>query len=175
MVRQVGVEKPPLLGPLREADGSAADVALALFHRANIVAERAADIRVDIWTKYIAAIATTGVQSVTGCGIEPTRADPDTREMYIDVMREVEALARKSGVAPPEGIPERMMGIIGTYPADGKASMLQDLERGKPLELEAMHGTAVRLGEKLGVPTPVNHFIYTALKLRAGGTGVRSL
>ncbi len=175
VVRQVGVEKPLLLGPLREADSKAADVALSLFRRASIAAERPADIRVEIWTKYMGAMATMGVQSVTGCGIGPTRADVDVRGMYIDVMGEVQALARRSGVALPDGISERLMRAIDTYPADHKAAMLQDLERGKPLELEAMHGTAVRLGETLGVPTPVNRSIYTALKLRAGGMGGRSL
>ena len=169
VVRQEGPEKPLLLGPLSNADDAAAEAALALFRRTGIVAERPADIRVQIWTKFMAAIGTTGVQSVTGCGFGPTSTDGDTRALYLGCMREVETLAGKSGVLLPDGTPERLMRVIATYPADAKASMLQDLEQGKPLELEAMHGTAVRLGETLGVPTPVNRFIYAALKLRAGG------
>jgi hypothetical protein len=74
------------------------------------------------------------------------------------------------GVVLPDGAPERLMSAIDSYPAEAKASMLQDLEQGKPLELEAMHGTVVRLGEAFGVPTPVNRLIYAALKLRAGGS-----
>jgi 2-dehydropantoate 2-reductase len=89
--------------------------------------------------------------------------------MYIGVMEEVKALARSSGVDLPDGVVARLMGAIDGYPPEAKASMLQDLERGKPLELEGMHGTAVRLGEALGVPTPINRFIYAALKLRVGG------
>lgn len=171
VVRQGGVEKPLLLGPLRDADGAAADVALSVLRHADIAAQRPADIRVEIWTKYTAAIATTGVQSATGRGFGPTLADPDTRGMYLAVMEEVAALARKSGVALPDDIVALLMAAIDGYPPEAKASMLQDLERGKRLELEAMHGTAVRLGERLGVPTPVNCFIYAALKLRAGGIG----
>ena len=169
VVRQGGVEKPLLLGPLRDADSAAADLAQSVLRKAGIAAQRPADIRAEIWTKYTAAIATTGVQSVTGRGFGPTLADPDTRAMYLAVMEEIEALARRSGVALPDGIVARLMCAIDGYPPDAKASMLQDLERGKRLELEAMHGTAVRLGKTLGVPTPVNHFIYTALKLRADG------
>lgn len=171
VVRQGGAEKPLLLGPLRDADSAAADLALSVLRLAGIPAQRPADIRVAIWTKYIAAMATMGVQSVTGRGFGPTLADPDIRGMYIGVMEEVAALARRSGIALPDGIVARLMGAMDGYPPEAKASMLQDLERGKPLELEAMHGTAVRLGETLGVPTPINRFIYAALKLRVGGIG----
>lgn len=169
VVRQGGEEKPLLLGPLHDADSAAADLALSVLRRAEIRAERPADIRVEIWTKYTVAMATMGVQSVTGRGFGPSMADPDSRRMYIEVMEEVKALARSSGVELPDGIVARLMGAIEGYPPEAKASMLQDLERGKPLELEAMHGTAVRLGEALGVPTPVNRSIYAALKPRIGG------
>lgn len=173
VVRQSGAERSLLLGPLRDADSAAADLALSVLRRAGIQAKRPADIRVEIWTKYTVATATMGVQSVTGRGFGPTLADPDIRGVYIGVMEEVKALARRSGVALPDGIVARLMAAIDGYPPETKASMLQDLERGKPLELEAMHGTAVRQGYALGVPTPMNRFIYAALKLRAGGMGNR--
>jgi 2-dehydropantoate 2-reductase len=168
VVRQSGPERPLLLGPLSVDDEEAANSALAVLRRAGITVERPADIRVAIWTKFIGAIATMGVQAVTGRGFGPTLADPDTRALYMASMREVDAIAGKSDVVLPDGTPERLMSAIDSWPKDAKASMLQDLERGKPLELEAMHGTVVRLGEALEVPTPVNRFIYAALKLRAG-------
>jgi len=168
VVRQSGTENPLLLGPLCDDDDEAAETALAVLRRAGVTAERPADIRVAIWIKFMGAIATMGVQSVTGRGFGPTREDPDTRALYMACMREVDAVAGKSGVVLPDGAPERLMGAIDSCPTDAKASMLQDLEQGKPLELEAMHGTVVRLGNALGVPTPVNRFIYAALKLRAG-------
>jgi len=170
VVRQAGPEKPLLLGPLCSADEEAAETALLVFRNAGVSAERPADIRVALWMKFMGAIGTMGVQSVTGRGIGPTREDPDTRALYMGCMREVESVAAKSGVIMPDGTPERLMSSIDSYPAEFKASMLQDLEQGKPLELEAMHGTVVRLGDSLGVPTPVTRFIYAALKLRAGGS-----
>ena len=169
VVRQAGPEKPLLVGPLAAADEPDAEVALSAFHHAGIAAERPPDITVALWTKFMGAIGTMGVQSVTGRGFGPTTTDPDARALYLGCMREVEILARKSGVALPDGSAERLMALIETYPPDAKASMLQDLEQGKRLELEAMHGTVVRLGEALGVPTPVSRFMYAALKLRAGG------
>lgn len=168
-VRQMGPEKPLLLGALSASDEKDAEVALSVFRRANIAAERPPDITVALWTKFMGAIGTMGVQSVTGRGVGPTRTDPDTHALYLGCMREVEMLARKSGVALPNGSAEKLMALLETYPPEFKASMLQDLEQGKRLELEAMHGTVVRLGEQLGVATPVTRFMYAALKLRAGG------
>ena len=169
VVRQAGPEKPLLLGPLSAADETAAEVVLSVFHRSSITAERPPDITVALWMKFMGAIGTMGVQSVTGRGFGPTTTDVDTRALYMGCMREVEIVARKSGVNLPDGSPERLMAAIEAYPSESKASMLQDLEQEKRLELEAMHGTVVRLGETLGVPTPVTRFMYAALKLRAGG------
>jgi 2-dehydropantoate 2-reductase len=61
------------------------------------------------------------------------------------------------------------MAHADSTPMDMKPSMLQDLEQGRPLELEALNGTVVRLGRAHDVPVPVNTSIYAALKLRAPG------
>ncbi len=167
VVCQMGPEKPLMLGPLDDADEDAAQVALRVLRHAGINAQRPADIRVALWTKFIGVAAAMGVQSITGQGFGPTRADPDTRALYQACMQEVAALAVRSGVNLPEGTPEFLFSMLDSYPAEAKASMLQDLERGKPIELEGIHGTVVRLGEELGVPTPVTRTIYAALKLRS--------
>lgn len=169
VVSQTGPEKPILLGPLNAIDNAAADTALAVFLQAGITAERPTDIRVALWLKYILVIGTMGVQAVTGRGFGATRADPDTRALYLACMREVTHVAQKAGGILPDRAHDLMMAEIDSYPAGIKASMLQDLELGRPLELDAMHGTVVRLGKKFGIPTPVNQFIYAALKLRASG------
>jgi 2-dehydropantoate 2-reductase len=170
VVRQTGAEKPILLGPLREADESAAETALSALRQAGIAAECPADIRIALWMKFMLAVCTMGVQSVCGRAIGPTRDDPDTRVLYTACMQEVFSLASRCGVVLPADAQEQAMNAIDSYPADVKASMLQDLEAGRPLELDAMHGTVVRLGEIHGVETPVNRLIYTALKLRAAGS-----
>jgi 2-dehydropantoate 2-reductase len=170
VVRQTGTEKPILLGPLRDTDRPAADQVLAALRQAGIAAECPADIRVALWMKFLLAVCTMGVQSVCGRSIGPTREDPDTRGLYTACMQEVFSLASRCGVVLPADAQEQAMTAIDSYPADVKASMLQDLEHGRPLELDAMHGTVVRLGEAHGIETPVNRLIYTALKLRAGGS-----
>jgi 2-dehydropantoate 2-reductase len=170
VVQQAGLEKTILLGPLSHFDDESAQTALSIFNNAGITADQPADIRVSLWMKFMGAIATMGVQSVTGCAIGPTREDADTRALYINCVQEVAAVARKFGIQLPDDAPDQLMQAIDSYPAEVKASMLQDLECGKQLEIDAMHGTVVRLGKSLGVDTPTNQFIYAALKLRAAGT-----
>jgi len=58
--------------------------------------------------------------------------------------------------------------MLGLPPA-AHGSMLQDLKMGRRLELESLNGTVVRLGQELGIPTPLNFAIYAALKAYAGG------
>ncbi|CAA6691389.1 MULTISPECIES: ketopantoate reductase family protein [unclassified Lentimonas] len=171
VVRQQGEEKPILLGALNASDETAAETATAVLHAAGIAVEHNADIRVALWMKFILTIGTMGVQSVAGQGFGETREDPDTRALYFDCMGEVAVLAKASGITLPADTQAQLMAKIDSYPAVAKASMLQDLERGRPLELDAMHGTVVRLGKTLGVPTPANQFIYSTLKSRAVGGG----
>ena len=127
-------------------------------------------MQVDVWRKYMALTAASGTTSLTRQTIGPVLGDPDTRAIYLGCVREVEALARASGVPLPENVIDETVERADKIPPSVKPSMLLDLERGRPLDLETFQGTAVRLGKKLGVPTPVNTFIYAALKLHAGGT-----
>lgn len=170
VVRQAGAEKPILLGPLTEADEASAVTALSVLQKAKIAAEHPTDIRVALWMKYMLVLGTMGVQAVTGGGFGPTRTDPDTRALYLACLQEAYAVAKRAGIRIPDNAQSQTMQTIDSYPANAKASMLQDLERGRPLELEAMHGALIRLGEKWGIATPVTRFIYAALKLRANGS-----
>jgi 2-dehydropantoate 2-reductase len=87
-------------------------------------------------------------------------------------MQEVEAVARKLGIELPVSIDQRMAGAekVGEH----KTSMLQDLEAGRPLELEALVGSVVELGEAVGVPMPHTQTVYNCAKLlgRNGSSSV---
>ena len=71
-------------------------------------------------------------------------------------MREVEAVGRAKGVDLDSDVVEQTMGLVQTLPWDYQLSMHADLDRGGPLELEAINGAVVRMGQQLGIPTPVN-------------------
>jgi len=80
-----------------------------------------------------------------------------------NIMQEVEAISHKLGMELPVSIDQRMAGAekVGEH----KTSMLQDLEAGRPMELEALVGTLVELGERVGLAMPYTRTVYSCAKL----------
>jgi 2-dehydropantoate 2-reductase len=157
-----------------ELDGrtSARVEALAAALRAADVEHVASDaIQRDIWAKMVFLATFAGLTVLIRLPIGPIRADPDTRALYRDGLAEALAVARAHGIALPENFVAQTLARTDQLPAAMKSSMLEDLERGKRLELAWLSGAIVRIGTALGVPTPVHGFINTALKLHAGGRG----
>lgn len=135
---------------------------------ADIQVELSRQIRVEIWSKYI-FIAAMGVCALTGSVLGPVLADPDTRALFVDCLEEIEALARKKGIPLKKSIVADTLKFVEQLPGQAKPSLALSLELGQKLEVEVLNGTAARLGREVGVPTPINQFIYAALKLRADG------
>ena len=90
--------------------------------------------------------------------------------MLARAIDEAAAVGRALGVQLPDDVEERVLGLLDSSPANGKTSQLVDLEHGRRLEAEWLSGTVVRLGSEHGVPTPVHHTVYAALKPYAHGT-----
>jgi len=80
-----------------------------------------------------------------------------------NIMTEVEAVAARMGIAMPISIDQRIAGAekVGEH----KTSMLQDLEAGRPMELEAVVGAVVELGERFGIPVPYTRTVYACTRL----------
>ena len=131
------------------------------------------NIERDRWHKFIFLSATSGATAVTRATMGPILADPDTRTLFRNIMRETLAVGQAKGVALDDGfVDERMAFADKNVPASMKASMANDLDRGNRLELDWLAGEVCRLGRELKVPTPVNDTIYAALKLhRMGRSG----
>jgi 2-dehydropantoate 2-reductase len=88
---------------------------------------------------------------------------PEASHLVRALMTETEAVAARLGIALPISIDQRMAGAekVGAH----KTSMLQDYEAGRPMELEAVVGAVVELGERLGVPMPSTRAVYACAKL----------
>lgn len=138
---------------------------LTAFENSGATVELTTDIRKAQWTKFLFIGPISGVSAVTQSPIGPILRCPETRELYIEAMREVEAVARALGVKLDDDVLERTLTFSDGLEPDIKPSMLVDLERGKRLELDAQNGAVVRLGHRAGVPTPVNEFITRVLTL----------
>jgi 2-dehydropantoate 2-reductase len=147
--------------------------ARAALAQAGIPVTVSGDIVRDTWAKAVLFAGTGGVLAVARATFGAVLRDPDLREMFTAALGEAAAVARRRGVALPPDIVEQGLRVADAFPPEAKSSMLRDVEAGRPLELEPMHGAIVRLGRELGVPTPACAFIYAALKPLARGTASR--
>lgn len=141
----------------------------ALCKQAHIEHVVSDDITRAIWQKFIFLASFSGMTCMTRLSIGPVRSDPETRAMLKAALNEVVAIGRAKGVSLPDDQAEQSLAWADNLPPTMVASMLGDLNRGNRLELPWLSGTVVKLGEELGVATPVHKFIYTVLKLHADG------
>jgi 2-dehydropantoate 2-reductase len=120
-------------------------------------------LRHEIWVKLLGNVAFNPISALTGGTLEELARHPEVSLVVREIMAETEAVAGRLGIELPITIDQRMAGAekVGAH----KTSMLQDLEAGRPLELEAIVGAVVELGERLGVPTPATRTVYAAAKM----------
>lgn len=155
-----------------ELDGRVSPRAMRLrdaLAAAGVPVEISADIRRVLWEKYLLISAQAGTTALARSPIGVIRETPETWRMYRRIVEELAAVARAAGVTLAEGVVDTIMkGAAGLAPT-AYSSLHHDLVHGRRLELDALHGHAVRLGERLGVPTPTVFAVYAALKPHAAG------
>jgi len=119
--------------------------------------------RHEIWVKLLGNVAFNPISALTGGTLEELVRHPQTNRLVRDLMVETEMVAGKLGIELPISIEQRIAGAekVGAH----KTSMLQDYEAGRPMELEAVVGAVVELGERLGVPMPSTRAVYACAKL----------
>ena len=122
-----------------------------------------ARFRHEIWVKLLGNVAFNPISALTGGTLEELARHPEVSKVVRDLMAETEAVAATLDIELPISIDQRMAGAekVGAH----KTSMLQDLEAGRPMELEAIVGAVVELGERLGVPMPVTRTVYACAKM----------
>jgi 2-dehydropantoate 2-reductase len=130
-------------------------------------------IRHEIWIKLLGNVAFNPLSALTRATLGQMAGDPGVHRLVADIMTEVVAVAASLNIEMPVTIEQRIAGAEKL--GDHKTSMLQDIEAGRPLELEPVVGAVLELGEKLGVPMPQTRAIYACTKLLESATqGVRS-
>jgi 2-dehydropantoate 2-reductase len=112
------------------------------------------DIDKDVWRKFVMLVSMAATTCMNRITIGTVREDPKMFARLMEGVTEAIAVADREGVRFGEEPKELVMEQIKDMPRDGKPSMLEDLEAGRPMELDYFSGTIVRLGKKHGVPTP---------------------
>jgi 2-dehydropantoate 2-reductase len=124
-----------------------------------------ARIRHEIFVKVLGNASFNPVSALTRATLVQIARDRGTAQVIRNIMKEVEAVAGKLGMELPISIDQRIAGAekVGEH----KTSMLQDLEAGRPMELEALVGAVVELGERVGLPMTCTRTVYSCTKLLA--------
>ncbi len=136
----------------------------------GITAAISDDIERTIWEKFVFLVGLSATTTLMRTTIGPVRNDPDSRAFLLGVMREAVAVGRAKGVALPQDFADDRLAFADGLPVDMTASMHHDFKRGNPLEIAWLSGAVVRFGRDEGIPTPINHTVYAALKPYAAPT-----
>ena len=142
----------------------------AACERAGFAGRVSQQIEIDLWAKFSRLSVFSGMTAITRSPIGVLRADPELLAMLEAACQETIRVGRARGVAIPDGLIAEILEMVHALPPHARASMLEDLERGRRLELPWLSGAVVRLGASLGVPTPIHAFIATVLKPFVNGS-----
>jgi 2-dehydropantoate 2-reductase len=134
------------------------------FKATGITVEVSADILKVLWTKFVFISAASALGSLTRVTIGEYRQVPETREVLVQALEEVSAVAQARGVKLEEDLVAKTLEFIDRAIPDMKTSMQRDVEAGRLSELESMIGVVPQLGRQSGVPTPVLSLAYAVLK-----------
>lgn len=155
-----------MLYPLGELDGASTPRIEQLsqaFQSAGLSAPVEPDIRRNIWRKLVNNLALNPVSALTRATVQTMLNDPPVRALLRAIIEEGLEIARASGVDPLVDADERLK--WAEHIADVKTSMLQDLQAGRPLELEPIAGAALELARHFGVAVPHTETVYGLTKL----------
>lgn len=140
---------------LGELDGTRTDRVRALSSamiQAGLKAPVQTRLRQEIWLKLLGNATLNPVSALTRATLGDMLANEGSRNLLRRLMLEVEEVGKAYGLQPDIGVDRRLDGAarVGQH----RTSMLQDVEAGRPLEVEALVGSVVELGRRRGVPTP---------------------
>jgi len=140
-----------------------------LFVRAGISCGISDNIEGELWLKLLCNCALNAISALGHAHYGEIAQNDDAKRLMEDIVDEVLAVARKARVVLP-GVHDRESGMaaameIATQMADALSSTAQDLNRRRPTEIDALNGYIARRGAELGVPVPVNHALFTLVKL----------
>ncbi len=117
-----------------------------------------------LWKKFAYIAGSAAVCAAANCVYEEMRTKPETRQLIRDAIEEVLAVGKARGAPIMADSLAWAMDSLDQFPGQGRASMAKDFTDQRPVELEGLTGTVVRMARELDVPTPANDFLYAILK-----------
>jgi 2-dehydropantoate 2-reductase len=158
-----------VLGPKNDRTEKIAN----LFTAANVPCRISDNIEGELWTKLLWNCALNAVSALGRVTYGEIIASADAKQVVEAAVYETLNVARAKGVHPP-GLEDPRAALAGSFKiaeqmSGTRSSTAQDMARNKRTEIDSLNGYIARLGAQLGVPTPVNHALYTLVKLQEQG------
>ncbi len=153
------------LGELDGSDNPSIRAVSDAFKAAGFKAPISSDIRSEIWLKLWGNLSFNPISALTHATLEDICLFDPTRELAAGMMREAQAIGEKLGVQFKVSLDKRIAGAqaVGQH----KTSMLQDVEMGRPLEIQALVGSVLELGAITQTPTPTIATVHALVSLLA--------
>jgi 2-dehydropantoate 2-reductase len=170
VIKHTGTMQRLVFGEYDGSRSARAETLLDLCLRGGINAELSADVRKAIWEKFVFLVGLSGSTTTIRETIGPIRSNPRARRLLVDLMRETVAVGRALGVALPPDFADQRLAFVDGLPDAMTSSMHHDLKAGKRLEVSWLSGGVAQLGEKTGVPTPMNRAVWDILALHEAGS-----
>jgi len=141
----------------------------SVFARAGVPCKISENLAGELWTKLVWNCALNAISALGKATYGGILASDDARELLQHAIYEVLAVAKAAGISLPI-FADPQTAIAGAYKvaeqmAATRSSTAQDMIRGKKTEIDSLNGFIVRKGRELGVPTAINHALYTLVKL----------
>lgn len=160
-------------GPTYLADMPGQTVRLAkiaaLFNRAGLETSLVDNADSLVWGKLAINAGINPLTALLGIPNGALTEDERLSQMMAAAASEVAQVAAAQGIRLPYDDAARRTAEVSKATASNRSSMLQDVSRSAPTEIEAISGAVVRFGKRLGVPTPVNEFLLRTVKAKEAG------
>jgi len=164
VIRHTGARAEVRCGRLdRRPDAVLADYVQQM-KAANIEITLADHMLLDIWKKFVLLSGTSGITASTRQPLGVIRDDGDMRAFFYKLMHETIGVGRAAGVEFPPDFAAELDRWVASFPPTMKASMANDLDAGRRLELDWLAGKVAALGRKYGIATPGHEAVYAILK-----------
>jgi 2-dehydropantoate 2-reductase len=154
-----------VVGELEGGLSARAEEVASMFAAVGVDARASLDVRVDLWRKLIMLSTLTAACGLARAPIGRVRSTTHGRALLERAVREAGSVARASGIPLPAGEDARILDVILRLPPTMKPSLLLDLERGGPTEVDVLSAEVSRRGRALGIDTPVHDTATAAMAL----------
>jgi 2-dehydropantoate 2-reductase len=149
----VSLESHPRLSLLEE-----------MIHRAGFVVNVVDNVQSLVWGKLVVSSAINPLTALLRIKNGELFNRPTVRALMGELARETAAVAEALGVALPFPDPEQSAEEVALRTSENQSSMLQDVLRGAPTEIDAINGAVIRLAEEKNLQVPVNHTVWSLVK-----------